>query len=117
MGKGEIAIDRVAVQESLPGTSRHFVAVQHFGRFRTEADVKPDLLLLNPPRIGCGKLSAQLIAKMMVPRIVYVSCNPSTFGPEAALFLKQGYKLERITMIDQFPNTYHIEMIAAFSLQ
>ena len=82
-----------------------------------DAEVKPDLLLLNPPRIGCGKPTAQLIAKMMVPRMVYVSCNPSTFAPEASVFLKQGYKLERITMIDQFPNTYHIEMIAAFSLQ
>jgi 23S rRNA (uracil1939-C5)-methyltransferase len=82
-----------------------------------DADVKPDLVLLNPPRTGCGKQTAQTIAKMMVPRIVYVSCNPSTFAPEAAVFLKQGYKLERITMIDQFPNTYHIEMIAAFTLQ
>ena len=81
------------------------------------AEVKPDLLLLNPPRIGCGKQTAQLIAKMMVPRIVYVSCNPSTFAPEAAVLLKQGYKLERITMVDQFPNTYHIEMIATFNLQ
>jgi tRNA/tmRNA/rRNA uracil-C5-methylase (TrmA/RlmC/RlmD family) len=81
-----------------------------------DSDVKPDLVLLNPPRTGCGKQTAEIIAKLMVPRIVYVSCNPSTFAPEAAVFLKQGYKLERITMIDQFPNTYHIEMIAAFGL-
>ena len=54
--------------------------------------------------------------QFMAPRMVYVSCNPSTFAREAALFLKQGYNLERITMIDQFPNTYHIEMAASFSL-
>ena len=81
-----------------------------------DSDVRPDLILLNPPRIGCGKQTAQVVAKMMAPRIVYVSCNPSTFAPEAAVFLKQGYKLERITMIDQFPNTYHIEIAAAFNL-
>jgi 23S rRNA (uracil1939-C5)-methyltransferase len=81
-----------------------------------DASIKPDLVLLNPPRTGCGKQTAESIANLMAPRIVYVSCNPSTFAREAAVFLKQGYKLERITMIDQFPNTYHIEMIAAFNL-
>ena len=53
----------------------------------------------------------------MAPRIVYVSCNPSTFSLDAAVFLKQGYKLERIGMIDQFPNTYHIEIAAGFELK
>jgi 23S rRNA (uracil1939-C5)-methyltransferase len=112
---------RIAVREGrlnadLNGTENVQFVEREVETALKDADVKPDLVLLNPPRTGCGKQAAQTIAKMMVPRIVYVSCNPSTFAPEAAVFLKQGYKLERITMIDQFPNTYHIEMIAAFNL-
>ena len=79
-----------------------------------DADVKPDVVLLNPPRTGCGKETATRIAKLGAPAIVYVSCNPSTFGREAAMFIEQGYELERMTVIDQFPNTYHIELVAGF---
>ena len=78
--------------------------------------LKPDLVLVNPPRTGCGKQTVQSVAAMLAPRVVYVSCNPSTFAPEAAILLKNGYKLERIAMIDQFPNTYHIELAASFHL-
>jgi 23S rRNA (uracil1939-C5)-methyltransferase len=81
-----------------------------------DARIKPDLVLLNPPRTGCGKQTAERIAELKAPRIVYVSCNPSTFAREAAVFVKQGYNLEHITMVDQFPNTYHIEMVASFHI-
>jgi len=79
-----------------------------------DAKIKPDLVLLNPPRTGCGKQTAERIAALNAPRVVYVSCNPSTFAREAAVFVKQGYNLERITLVDQFPNTYHIEIVASF---
>lgn len=80
-----------------------------------DARLKPDVVLLNPPRIGAGKQTATRVTALGAMRIVYVSCNPSTFAREAAVFLKEGYKLERITMVDQFPNTYHIETVATFS--
>jgi len=116
-----VEASRIAVREArlnaeLNGAENVQFAEREVDAALKDASVKPDLVLLNPPRTGCGKQAAEAIAKMMAPRIVYVSCNPSTFAPEAAAFLKQGYKLERITMIDQFPNTYHIEMVAAFNL-
>ncbi len=79
-----------------------------------DAEVKPDVVLLNPPRTGCGKETALRIARLAAEKIVYVSCNPSTFAGEAAVFVQQGYELERIAMVDQFPNTYHIELVAGF---
>ena len=82
-----------------------------------DADIRPDLVVLNPPRTGCGKETAGRIAELHAARVVYVSCNPSTFAREAAEFLSRGYSLERITLIDQFPNTYHIEMAAQFGLK
>ena len=78
--------------------------------------IRPDLVVLNPPRTGAGKEAAGVIADLQARRIVYVSCNPSTFAREAAILCSKGYRLTQITMIDQFPNTYHIELAAAFSL-
>jgi 23S rRNA (uracil1939-C5)-methyltransferase len=81
------------------------------------ADLKPDVVLLDPPRTGCGLKNAGRIAALHSPRIVYVSCNPTTFAPEAAVLMSRGYELRRMTLIDQFPNTYHIEVVASFELK
>jgi 23S rRNA (uracil1939-C5)-methyltransferase len=79
--------------------------------------VKPNVIVLDPPRAGCGVKAAQRITELKPARIVYVSCNPTTFAREAFVFLAQGYDLKRLTLIDQFPNTYHIELVAAFELK
>jgi 23S rRNA (uracil1939-C5)-methyltransferase len=80
-------------------------------------ELKPDVVVLDPPRAGCGVKTAQGIAQLRPKRIVYVSCNPTTFAREAAVFSRHGYDLRRLTMIDQFPNTYHIETVASFELR
>jgi 23S rRNA (uracil1939-C5)-methyltransferase len=80
-------------------------------------NVKPDVVVLDPPRAGCGVAAAERVAELRPPRIVYVSCNPTTFAREAAVFLSLGYDLRRITLVDQFPNTYHIEMVTLFELR
>jgi 23S rRNA (uracil1939-C5)-methyltransferase len=75
-----------------------------------ESELRPDVVILDPPRAGCGVKVAGAIAEMKPKRVVYISCNPATFAREAA---KLG-KLKRLTLIDQFPNTYHIEMVGVF---
>jgi 23S rRNA (uracil1939-C5)-methyltransferase len=82
-----------------------------------QADIKPDVVVLDPPRAGCGVKVAGRITQLKSGRLVYVSCNPTTFAREASVFLAAGYDLKRLTLIDQFPNTYHIEMAAAFELR
>ena len=62
-----------------------------------------------------GVKAAERITELKPERIVYISCNPSTFAREAAVFSKQGYGMRRLTLIDQFPNTYHIETVALLS--
>jgi 23S rRNA (uracil1939-C5)-methyltransferase len=79
------------------------------------SDLKPDVILLDPPRAGCGVKMAERITQLKAHRIVYVSCNPSTFAREAEILSKHNYALRRLTLIDQFPNTYHIETVALFS--
>jgi len=77
-------------------------------------DLRPDLVVMNPPRAGAGRDVADRIAGLGAERILYVSCNPSTFAREAPSIVARGYSLQGITMVDQFPNTYHIEMVAVF---
>jgi 23S rRNA (uracil1939-C5)-methyltransferase len=76
--------------------------------------LRPDLIVMNPPRVGAGREVARLAAGFGAPRLVYVSCNPSTFAREIPVILAEGYTLDGVTLIDQFPNTYHIELVAVF---
>ena len=79
------------------------------------AKAKPEVVVMDPPRAGCGARNVERIVGLTPERIVYVSCNPTTFASEAAIFVSRGYQLQRLTMVDQFPNTYHIETAALFS--
>jgi 23S rRNA (uracil1939-C5)-methyltransferase len=78
------------------------------------SQLEPDVVVLDPPRAGCGVATAERIADLRPETIVYISCNPTTFAREAAVFVGRGYALRRLTLIDQFPNTYHIETVAGF---
>jgi 23S rRNA (uracil1939-C5)-methyltransferase len=81
------------------------------------SDLRPNVVVLDPPRAGCGVETADRIAALGPNRIVYVSCNPATFAREAAAFKAKGYALRRMSLVDQFPNTYHIELVASFELR
>lgn len=81
------------------------------------ADLHPNVVLLDPPRSGCGEQTAHQIAALRPDRIVYVSCNPATFAREAATFSAKGYDLRRVSLVDQFPNTFHIELVASFEVR
>jgi 23S rRNA (uracil1939-C5)-methyltransferase len=78
------------------------------------SELKPEVVVLDPPRAGCGVKTTERIAALKPRRIVYISCNPSTFARETAVLVKQNYALTRLTLVDQFPNTYHIETVGLF---
>jgi 23S rRNA (uracil1939-C5)-methyltransferase len=80
-------------------------------------DLRPNVVVLDPPRSGCGEQTAAQIAALRPDRIVYVSCNPATFAREAATFKTKGYELGRVALVDQFPNTFHIESVAKFEVR
>jgi 23S rRNA (uracil1939-C5)-methyltransferase len=80
-------------------------------------DLRPNVVVLDPPRSGCGEQTAAQIAALRPDRIVYVSCNPATFAREAATFKAKGYELGRVALVDQFPNTFHIELVASFEVR
>jgi 23S rRNA (uracil1939-C5)-methyltransferase len=73
-----------------------------------------DAVVFDPPRQGAQAQVAQL-AKSKVPVVVAVSCNAATFARDARALIDGGYRLERVTPIDQFRHTPHVELVARFS--
>jgi 23S rRNA (uracil1939-C5)-methyltransferase len=72
-----------------------------------------EAVVLDPPRAGAREQCVALAASR-VPRVVYVSCNPATFARDARALVDGGYVCHRVTPIDQFLWTPHIELVATF---
>ena len=72
-----------------------------------------DAVVFDPPRAGAAAQVAEL-ARSKVPRIVAVSCNPSTFARDAALLTGGGYRLESLWPVGQFRWSTHVELVASF---
>lgn len=73
----------------------------------------PDLVVVDPPRAGLAGKALRRLGRLEAPRIVYVSCNPTTLaGDLAALRQEWGYELRRCTPLDMFPHTPHIESVS-----
>ncbi len=76
----------------------------------------PDVVIIDPPRAGIHPKSISAISSLSPPRIVYVSCNPTTFARDARLLCDSGYSLKQVQPVDMFPHTYHIELVGQFEL-
>jgi 23S rRNA (uracil1939-C5)-methyltransferase len=70
----------------------------------------PDLIVLDPPRTGCKTILDQVV-RLKPKKIVYVSCEPTTFSRDLRLFSERGYSLQRLGLIDMFPQTFHMEVV------
>jgi len=75
-------------------------------------EIKPDLVLVDPPRSGLDRTVLQGILTMGAQKIVYVSCDPTTLARDARYLINGGYMLSQVTPFDMFPQTYHIESIS-----
>lgn len=71
--------------------------------------------VVDPPRAGMHPKALKKLAELKLPRFVYVSCNPGTFARDAAFLVQEGYKIDKITPVDMFPHTMHIELVAGLS--
>jgi 23S rRNA (uracil1939-C5)-methyltransferase len=72
---------------------------------------RPDVIVIDPPRAGLAKKAVSRIGEVGAPRIVYVSCNPATMAPNVAQLQDYGYRLLRVTPVDMFPHTPHVEAV------
>jgi 23S rRNA (uracil1939-C5)-methyltransferase len=74
---------------------------------------RPDVVVVDPPRSGLSGKAARRLGRLEAPRIVYVSCNPTTLaGNVKELARDWGYRLVRARPVDMFPHTPHVETVA-----
>jgi 23S rRNA (uracil1939-C5)-methyltransferase len=74
---------------------------------------RADVVFLDPPRKGSDEATLGLVARARVPHIWYLSCNPATLARDVAFLLRGGYRLGAVQPFDMFPQTGHIEALAA----
>ncbi|MBV8257068.1 MAG: 23S rRNA (uracil(1939)-C(5))-methyltransferase RlmD, partial [Actinobacteria bacterium] len=73
----------------------------------------PDVVIVDPPRAGLAGKALRRLGEIGAPRLVYVSCNPTTLaGDVKALREDYGYELLKVTPVDMFPHTPHVECVA-----
>ena len=75
---------------------------------------KADVVVLDPPRIGAGKIVLAEIARIAPRAVVYIACDPAALARDTAYFLELGYSIAKIRAFDLFPMTHHIECIALY---
>ncbi|MBQ1941316.1 MAG: 23S rRNA (uracil(1939)-C(5))-methyltransferase RlmD [Selenomonadaceae bacterium] len=74
--------------------------------------VRPDVVVVDPPRAGCTEAVLQTFASMQPKRIVYVSCNPATLARDIEIMAKLGYKAKKVQPVDMFSHSSHVESVA-----
>jgi|GEM_PF-193464 len=94
VGADRLQLERGRVEDVLPGLK-----------------IAPDVVLLDPPRSGCAPGLIRYLLAAKVSRLIYVSCDPSTFARDVKA-LAPAYRLTRAQPVDLFPQTYHIETVA-----
>jgi 23S rRNA (uracil1939-C5)-methyltransferase len=78
-----------------------------------ERSGSPDVVVVDPPRAGLAGKALRHLGRLGAPRLVYVSCNPTTLAGDAkALRTEYGYELLGVTPVDMFPHTPHVESVA-----
>lgn len=73
--------------------------------------LRPDVVVVDPPRKGCDKLLLDSIIKVKPSRMVYVSCNPATLARDLRVLTDGGYAIVEVQPVDMFPQTAHVEVI------
>ena len=80
-----------------------------------ERGLRPDVIVLDPPRKGCDNDTLQAVVRMAPSRIIMVSCNPATMARDAAILREMGYDLQCYRPVDLFPRTSHCETVVLLS--
>jgi 23S rRNA (uracil1939-C5)-methyltransferase len=108
---------------ALSAAARHATGLKPIATLRRDLMREPlswqelhpfDAVVFDPPRAG-AIAQAQALAKSKVPRVVAVSCNPATFARDARALIDGGYRLVRVTPVDQFVFSPHVEVVAWFA--
>jgi len=84
-------------------------------RNREERQPRPDFVVLDPPRAGLGQETTTLLSAIHAPEMVYVSCDPATLARDLRALTTERYRVESVTLVDMFPQTFHIETVVGLA--
>lgn len=107
-----------ALRQNLAGTvGRPFssTTLDYLRRNREEREPRADLIVLDPPRAGLGDEVTSLLNAIHAPRIVYVSCDPATLARDLRALTLERYRIDSVTQVDMFPQTFHLETVVKLS--
>ncbi|MBR3966787.1 MAG: 23S rRNA (uracil(1939)-C(5))-methyltransferase RlmD [Clostridia bacterium] len=82
---------------------------------KAHGELKPDAVIIDPPRKGSTPELINYLARIDVPKIIYISCDPDTLARDCVLFRELGYTIGDVTPVDMFPATGHIESVVCLS--
>ena len=105
---------RNAKRNNITGVEFYAADVGKFLKEHPEFNGTISTIILDPPRAGIAPKTLQKTIELNAPTIVYISCNPSTQARDAELLTNAGYQLEKMSLVDQFPHTGHIESVVKF---
>ncbi len=118
-----VELNRDAVHDAISNAKRNSAQNIRFycddaGDFMeamAEEGEKADVVFMDPPRSGSSRKFINSMLKMSPETIVYISCNPETLARDLIYITKGGYKVKKITPVDMFPHTNHIETVVKLS--
>lgn len=87
------------------------ISVEAWLKYKSAEIPRPDFALLDPPRAGAGVKVVERLAAMVPSALTYVSCDPATLARDLRLLLDYGYRIDSITALDMFPQTFHVETV------
>ena len=101
-----------ALERNLAGTSARAVSsttLDFLRRNRELREPRPDAIVLDPPRAGLGDEVTTLLNAIHAPEMAYVSCDPATLARDLRALTLERYRVESVTLVDMFPQTFHLE--------
>jgi 23S rRNA (uracil1939-C5)-methyltransferase len=114
--------DKVTAVESSSSSLRDLA--HNFAQAAVNANVEdylagleqtPGFILADPPRAGLGKVVVKQLARIRAPRLTIVSCDPATLARDLQALIAENYRIEKITLVDLFPQTFHLETVVELS--
>jgi 23S rRNA (uracil1939-C5)-methyltransferase len=99
------------LKKNLEGTRHRVVRSSTLDFLRSATQAKPELIVVDPPRAGLGKEVCAHLARIAAPNIIYVSCDPATLARDLQALLQSGYSVQAMTLVDLFPQTFHLETV------
>lgn len=116
-----VELNKDAVRDAIVNAKRNKVTNiemynQDAGEFmvkQAEANVKMDVVFMDPPRSGSDEKFLKSLCKHAPKKVVYISCNPDTLARDLKYLTKNGYVTKKAVACDMFPHTSHTEMVCA----